>query len=91
MPTFVGLLIPGNRYCQLALGVRFSRDYPLLSSNLTLGLWRITTSFIVCILLMLSILLPMLTGIPFDSDITHHEQLDLCAPLLVLIYTLSLS
>ena len=41
MPTFVGLPIPWE-HCQPALGIKFTRDYPILSSNLTLGMWRFT-------------------------------------------------
>ena len=42
MPTFVGLPIPWE-HCQPALGIKFTRDYPILSSNLTLGMWTFTS------------------------------------------------
>lgn len=41
MPTSVGLPIP-LEYCQPVLGVKFTGDYLILSSNLTLGMWRFT-------------------------------------------------
>jgi hypothetical protein len=37
--TFLGLPIP-LEHCRSALGVTFTRDYPTLSSNLTLDMWR---------------------------------------------------
>ena len=30
-------------HCQPALGIKFTRDYPILSSNLTLGMWTYTS------------------------------------------------
>jgi hypothetical protein len=39
--TFMGLPIPWE-HCQTALGIKFAGDYPILSSNLTLGMWRFT-------------------------------------------------
>ena len=41
MPTFIGLPIPWE-HCQAELGIKFARDYAILSSNLTLGMWRFT-------------------------------------------------
>ena len=53
--------------CQPALGIKFTGDYLILSSNLLLLHEK------ACISLphmMLPILLPMLTGIPLDSNMT---------------------
>lgn len=40
--AFVGLPIPWEQY-QHELGVRFTREYSILSSNLTLGMYRFTS------------------------------------------------
>ena len=41
MTTFMGLPIPWE-HCQPELGIKFAGDYAILSSNLTLGMWRFT-------------------------------------------------
>lgn len=42
MLMFLGLPNP-LEHCQHALGIRFTKDYPILLSNLTLGLWKFTS------------------------------------------------
>ena len=43
VPRIVELPIPGNKHCQPLLGFRVTRHYPILSSKVTLGLWRFTS------------------------------------------------
>ena len=44
MPTSMGLSVLGSwEHYQPALGTKFTRDYPILSSNLTLSMWRFTS------------------------------------------------
>ena len=42
MTTVMGLPIPWE-HCQAELGIKLAGDYAILSSNLTLGMWRFTS------------------------------------------------
>ena len=78
MTTFLELTIPWV-HCQTALGIKLTREYPI---SLTLHLACQSLPH-----MMLPISLPMLTGIPLDSDMTQLWAIRIyVAPLIVLIY-----